>query len=64
MQGPEAETKIWLVAVHLFIRLLDWNKFGIFSLLYFDIPKMFFMPHRVGHCCTNMIQDLLCNSVS
>jgi hypothetical protein len=26
------------------------------SLEYTDIPKVFFTPHNVGHCCTNVIR--------
>jgi hypothetical protein len=27
----------------------------VYSLEYTDIPKAFFMPHNLGHCCANVI---------
>jgi hypothetical protein len=32
------------------------------SLEYTDIPKVFFTPHHVGCCCTNVIPGQLCNN--
>jgi hypothetical protein len=45
--------EIWPTVLSLYILC---NKIGkVYSLEYTDIPKVFFMPHRVGHCCTDMI---------
>jgi hypothetical protein len=38
-------------------RFIFTNKIGkVYFLEYIDIPKVFFMPHHVGHCCT-VIQE-------
>jgi hypothetical protein len=38
------------------------NKIGkVFSMECIDIPKVFFMPHHVGHCCTDVIQGHCCS---
>jgi hypothetical protein len=37
------------------------NKIGkVYSLEYTDIPKVFFTPHHVGPCCTNVIRGHCC----
>jgi hypothetical protein len=39
------------------------NKIGkVFSLEFTDIAKVFFMPHHVGHCCTNVIKGQCCST--
>jgi hypothetical protein len=31
---------------------------------YADIPKVFFTPHHVGHCCTNVVPGHCCTTMS
>jgi hypothetical protein len=38
-----------------------FNKIGnVYSLEYTDIQKVFFTPHHVGRCCTNLIRGHCC----
>lgn len=32
----------------------------LYSLEYTDMPKVIFMPHYIGHCCTTEIQSYCC----
>jgi hypothetical protein len=32
----------------------------VYSLECFDIPKLFFTLHHVGHCCTNVARGYCC----
>lgn len=41
---------------HYFSMVYDKNG-KVYSLKYTDILKVFFTPHNVDHCCTNVIQN-------
>jgi hypothetical protein len=62
---PFLDTGIILNIVNLY-EFVSWtpslrNKIGKEnSLEYTDIPKVFFTPHLVGHCCTDVTQGDCC----